>query len=83
MSERPLMPPLTEEEKEYYRMPHDKPTYNHAYSFGFEVPGSTCEQATDVTGARLRERLLERLARLTDDELLEACDCPFDTYQED
>lgn len=60
-----------------------QPTYNHAYSFGFEVPGSVDQDGLDVTGAKLRSCLLARLAKLTDEEMLEACDAPFDTYKED
>lgn len=58
-------------------------TYNHAYTFAVEIPGSTSEDAGDVTGARLRAALLERINRLSDEELLEACDSPYDTMEED
>lgn len=53
--------------------------YNHAYDFAFEV-GSHDEQCDDVTGAQLREGLLARLNRLSDEELLEACG-NFDTME--
>jgi hypothetical protein len=57
--------------------------YNHAYTFGFEVPGSTDETGEDVTGAQLREALLERVNRLSDEEMVEACEAPYDTFEEE
>lgn len=61
-------------------MPH---TYNHAYTFAVEIPGSASEDAEDVTGAQLRAALLARISSLSDAELLEACDAPYDTFEED
>lgn len=46
--------------------------YNHAYDFAFEVLSNDPE-AEDVTPAMLRDALLARVNRLTDDELREAC----------
>jgi hypothetical protein len=57
-------------------------TYNHAYTFAFELKGSLAENAADVTGAQLRTALIERVSRLSDDEILEACDAPYDTMEE-
>lgn len=48
------------------------PQFNHTFDFCFEVV-SECDEATDVTPETLRERLLERLNRLEDSELAEAC----------
>jgi len=59
------------------------PTYNHAYTFAFEVKGSTDETGENVPGARLREALLERINRLSDAEIVEACEAPYDTFEED
>lgn len=46
--------------------------FNHAYDFAFEVI-SARDDAEDVTAAMLRAALLERVNRLTDAELHEAC----------
>ena len=54
--------------------------YNHAYSFAFEVV-SNDPDGEDVTGERLRDQLLARLNRLTDAEVSEACDCPWDSHE--
>jgi hypothetical protein len=59
------------------------PTFNHAYTIGFEISGSSEANAADVTGAQLREALQSRLASLTDDQLKSACDSPFDTHEEE
>lgn len=55
------------------------PTFNHAFDFAFEV--KTDNRPDDVTAAELRAALLERANRLTDAELIEACNC-FDTMEE-
>tara|TARA_Y100001936_G_C15931517_1_gene589606 strand:- start:101 stop:274 length:174 start_codon:yes stop_codon:yes gene_type:complete len=55
--------------------------YNHAFDIGFEII-SNCEQATDVTPAMLRGALLERVNKLSDTELKQACNC-FDTHEEE
>jgi hypothetical protein len=64
-------------------MPETETTYNHAYTLAFEVAGSKDESGEDVTGAQLRAALLERLSRLSDEELVEACEAPYDTFEED
>ena len=46
--------------------------YSHAYDFSFEVLSNDPE-AEDVTPAMLRDALLARVNRLTDDELMEDC----------
>ena len=54
--------------------------YNHAYSLGFEVISSE-EEAQDVTSEILEKALYSRIKKLVENkELLEACDCPFDTF---
>ena len=58
-------------------------TYNHAYTIAVEISGSASEDAEDVTGAQLRAALLTRINSLSDDELLEACEAPYDTFEED
>ena len=57
-------------------------TYNHAYTFAVEIKGSTDEDAEDVTGAQLRMALLERINKLSDEDILAACDSPYDTFEE-
>lgn len=57
--------------------------YNHAYTIAVEISGSAREDAEDVTGAQLRAALLTRINSLSDAELLEACDAPYDTFEED
>jgi hypothetical protein len=48
------------------------PKFIHAYDFAFEVT-SAQDDAEDVTAAMLRSALSERVNRLTDRELVEAC----------
>lgn len=55
------------------------PIYNHAFALAFSLATS------DPTGelahpTRLRHAILERLASLDDDELLQAVGMPYDTY---
>lgn len=57
------------------------PRFNHAYDFAFEVVSDRAD-AEDVTPAMLRAALLERVNRLTDAELNEACGF-WDTYEID
>lgn len=46
--------------------------FNHAYDFAFEVI-SAQDDASDVTPAMLRAALLERVNRITDEHLTDAC----------
>lgn len=64
------------------KAPSSGKRYNHAYSFGFTVL-SNSKEADDVTGAQLRKAIIEGLAKRTDKEVLDNCDCPFDTYEEE
>lgn len=58
-------------------------TYNHAYTLGFEVSGSTDEQGRDVTEAMLLNALNARIRDLwQNNEFREACGEPYDTYVE-
>ena len=57
-------------------------TYNHAYSIGFAVEHSVHPEGADVTPFQLRQAILKRLASIDDNELEEACDAPWDTYEE-
>lgn len=52
--------------------------FNHAFDFAFEV--ITDLPVDDVTPAMLRAALLERVNRLSDAELDEACGC-FDSFE--
>jgi hypothetical protein len=53
--------------------------FDHAFDFAFEVRTNASPDA--VTATELRTALLERVNRITDDELLQACSC-FDTMEE-
>ena len=57
------------------------PRFNHAYDFAFEVI-SNRDDAEDVTAPMLRAALLERINRLTDEEMLAAASW-FDSYEEE
>ncbi len=54
-------------------------SYNHAFDIAFEVL-SDDEGGEDVTGPMLRAAIEKRLNGIGDDELVEACGAPFDTY---
>lgn len=56
--------------------------FNHAFTLSFEVSGSLSDDGDDVTGAKLREAILARLNKLSDEELVDACEAPYDTYEE-
>jgi hypothetical protein len=56
------------------------PKFNHAYDFAFEVR-SERDDAEDVTPAMIRAALLERVNRLTDEELIDAANW-YDSYEE-
>ena len=53
--------------------------YHHAYDFAFEVVSNDPE-AEDVTPAMIRAAMLDRVNRLSDDDLMRACSC-YDTYE--
>lgn len=62
-------------------IPHPrKPLDDHAFDIAFSLRSVTAD-GTDVTATHIRSALLERLASLTDDELLEATGAPFDRYK--
>lgn len=54
-------------------------TYNHAFDFAFEV--ITDHESIDVTAQELRTALLNRVHNLDDNELIEACGMPFNSYE--
>lgn len=58
-------------------------TYNHAFSLGFEIPGSTSSEGDDVTAEQLRDAIITRVENLmAAGALLEAVGCPDDSYAE-
>lgn len=60
-------------------------TYDHAFTIAFSVKNSISLDASDVTDDMLRSALLRRIADLDDAEhecLTDACDAPYDTYEE-
>ena len=56
------------------------PKYSHAYCFGFSLENDS-QDGEETTAQELRSAILKRLAELSDIELLENCDAPFDTYE--
>ena len=56
-------------------------TYAHAFTFGFATTGSEDEEG-NVPGATLRQRIIEKLQQMTDDEIVENCGAPFATFEE-
>jgi len=54
--------------------------YNHAFDIAFEV--KTDNEGGAVTADELRRGLRNRLNGMSDDEIIEACGLPFDTYEE-
>ena len=61
------------------------PTYNHAYTLAFEVKSKHAD-ASDVTPAMLTAAILQRIAALQatplQEDILDACGTPFDTFEE-
>ena len=56
--------------------------YNHAFELNMTEIMSKKEDASDVTGKQLRDKIEEILRDNSDDELREMCNC-FDTIKED
>ena len=54
--------------------------YNHLYFLGFSVVNGS-EEGEATTGAEARKAIMERLASLSDAELLEAIELPCDSYE--
>jgi hypothetical protein len=57
------------------------PRYSHAFDFAVQLVSETPD-GRDVTPAALRAALLERVLRLSDQELIEACGL-YDTHEVD
>lgn len=55
--------------------------YNHAFDIAFEV--ITDNEGENVTADELRQGLRNRLNGMSDDEIIEACGLPFDTFEDD
>lgn len=53
--------------------------FNHGFDIAFSLINS--DESGNATPKELRTAILERLASLADDELLEAIGAPFDTFQ--
>jgi hypothetical protein len=62
------------------------PKFNHAFTIAFSVVSDDPE-GRDVTPDMFRAALLQRIAQLDAEKAYggweQACDAPFDTYQED
>ena len=54
--------------------------YDHAFTLAFSIISDE-EDASDVTGAKLRQGIQEWLDGATDDDLLCNCGEPFDTFE--
>lgn len=54
--------------------------YNHAFDIAFEV--KTDNDGENVTADELRQGLRNRLNGMSDDEIIEACGLPFDTFED-
>ena len=53
------------------------PRYSNMYDIAFEVISNT-DDGSDITGGKVRMAILKKLARLSDDEIMEHigfCDC--------
>jgi hypothetical protein len=53
--------------------------YNHAFDIAFEVESDN--EGDNVTAKELRDGLRKRLEGMSDEEIVEACGLPFDTYE--
>ncbi len=60
-----------------------KMTWNHAFTLGFAVTGSTTDDGKEITAQQFRAAIMKALRNLSDDELLENLSAPFDTYEEE
>lgn len=54
--------------------------YDHAYDIAFSLRSCSAD-GSDVKARDIRSAIIERVASLTDDELLEATGAPFDSYE--
>ncbi|CAM3329705.1 hypothetical protein HZS38_04885 [Xenorhabdus nematophila] len=54
--------------------------YCHAFDVAFEAISQTASGG-DVTPSMLRKALQVRLDSMSDEEIVEACGVPFDTYE--
>lgn len=54
--------------------------YNHAYTFAFSIENKSSD-GLETTADELRAALLNRLMHISDDEIMENCGLPFDTYE--
>lgn len=71
-----------EEEAQIYDAQEPTPLFDHAMSIAFSLR-SEHPSGEDLTAQQIRNALYHRLARLDDDELIEATGAPFDTYEVD
>lgn len=60
-----------------------QPTYNHAFTLGFQIPGSSTDDGSDLTAEQVSAAITKRVADLmANNELLEAVGGPFDSFTE-
>lgn len=60
------------DKQDYFDHANPPPGWNHAMDLNFDVI-SRLQDGSDVTGAQIREAILNRLARTTDEELRVEC----------
>jgi len=59
----------------------NKSRYSHAFDIAFEVISNE-KDGSDVTADMIADALRDRIKSLLhNDEMIEACGCPFDTYE--
>lgn len=58
------------------------PVYDHACSFMFSIR-SNHPKGEDISGAEFKAAVRKRLDKIDDDEMIEACWPPHDTFMED
>lgn len=59
-----------------------QPLFDHAFTLAFSLR-SRDPSGLEIEAAAIRRAIVERLALLSDDDLLAAIDAPFDTYEVD
>ena len=58
-------------------------TYNHAFTFAFEIGNSKDPEGNDLTPYTLRLQIISKLNAMSDEDLLENLGAPFDTHEEE
>lgn len=59
-----------------------KKTYNHAYTFAFDVRGQTCPTGENVPVKDIVDAMINKINGMKENELEEVFGLPFDTFEE-